>query len=200
MKHIVRKPYWDYMKEEAWLNEMSARGMALTDYSWCRYVFTDAEPGEYVYRIELLEHVPTHPESMAYIRFLEENGVECVATYMRWIYLRKKTAEGPFDIYSDIDSKINHYRRVNAFWNVLMYLEFGAALINIAVVVFYILFPPESIYYYPAHTHVVRSSDFPTVNAICAGILIVIGLMFVRLGRPIRRMIRKLKKEKTIRE
>ena len=31
MKHIVRKAYWDFEKEEQWLNEMSARGMAMTD-------------------------------------------------------------------------------------------------------------------------------------------------------------------------
>ena len=197
MKHIVRKPYWDYMKEEQWLNEMSARGFALTDYSWCRYVFSDAEPGEYVYRIELLEHWPTHPESMAYIRFLEENGVECVATYMRWIYLRKKSSEGSFDIYSDIDSKIKHYQRVNAFWAVLMYMEFAAALMNLTVVVHSLLFP-VAIYHHA--TGVERVYDFPTANAVCAGILIVIGLLLVRLGSPIRKMIRRLKQEKTIRE
>lgn len=33
MKHIVRKAYWNYEKEEKRLNEMSAKGMALTDYS-----------------------------------------------------------------------------------------------------------------------------------------------------------------------
>ena len=79
MKYVIWKAYWDYEKEEQWLNEMSARGMAITDYSWCRYVFTDAPNGAYNYRIELLEYMPTHPESMAYLRFLEENGVEVVA-------------------------------------------------------------------------------------------------------------------------
>ena len=104
MKHIVRKAYWDFEKEEAWLNEMSARGMAMTDYSWCRYVFEDAPNRQYIYRIELLENMPTHPESIAYLRFLEESGVEYVASYMRWVYLRKPAADGPFDIYTDIDS------------------------------------------------------------------------------------------------
>lgn len=90
MKYIVRKAYWDYEKEEKWLNEMSAKGMALTDYSWCRYVFKEEANNQYTYRIELLKDMPTHPESIAYLRFLEESGVECVATYMRWAYLRKK--------------------------------------------------------------------------------------------------------------
>ena len=83
MKFVIWKAYWDYEKEERWLNEMSARGLAMSDYSWCRYVFVDAQKGEYNYRIELLENMPTHPESMAYLRFLEESGVEVVTTYMR---------------------------------------------------------------------------------------------------------------------
>jgi len=48
MKHIVRKAYWDYEKEEKWLNAMSAKGMALTDYSWCRYVFTETPCNEFI--------------------------------------------------------------------------------------------------------------------------------------------------------
>lgn len=103
--HIVHKAFWDFEKEEQWLNTMSARGLALSDYSWCRYVFADTPENRYIYRIELLENLPTHPESMAYLRFLEENGVECVASYMRWVYLRKNASEGPFDIYTDIDSR-----------------------------------------------------------------------------------------------
>jgi len=27
------KAFWDYEKEEAWLNEMSAKGLALTSYT-----------------------------------------------------------------------------------------------------------------------------------------------------------------------
>ena len=50
MKHIVRKAYVDYEKEE-----MSAKGAALTNYSWCKYTFEDTPKGEYIYRIELLK-------------------------------------------------------------------------------------------------------------------------------------------------
>lgn len=131
MKHIVWKAYWDFEKEEKWLNEMSAKGMALTDYSWCRYVFTEAPNNEYIYRLELLENLPSHAESVAYIRFLEESGIECVATYWRWIFLRKKSSEGPFDIYSDIQSKIKHYKRVSTLFGVIGALNLFAFLVNI---------------------------------------------------------------------
>ena len=29
MKHIIWKPYWNYEKEEKWLNDMSAKGLAM---------------------------------------------------------------------------------------------------------------------------------------------------------------------------
>lgn len=123
MKHIVRKAFLDYEKEEKWLNEMAAKGLALTDYSWCRYVFEETLPGEYSYRLELLENVVIHPESRKYIEFLEETGVEQVAAYMRWVYFRKKTKDGPFDLYSDIDSKLGHYQRVFQLWFILTIAE-----------------------------------------------------------------------------
>lgn len=39
MKHIVRKLFMDYQKEEDYLNEMAANGLALVDYTFGRYVF-----------------------------------------------------------------------------------------------------------------------------------------------------------------
>ena len=187
MKHIVRKAYWNYEKEEKWLNEMSAKGMALTDYSWCRYVFTETPNNEYTYRIELLENLPAHAESIVYIKFLEENGVECVATYMRWIYLRKKSSEGAFDIYSDIESKIKHYKRINVLWNTLMWIEFMAGLINIVIGVVNL-----NIGY--------KLGNFTIGNLIIGGSVSLLGLLFLRLGSPIRKKIKWLQQEKAISE
>ncbi|MDZ4133364.1 MAG: DUF2812 domain-containing protein [Dethiobacteria bacterium] len=114
MKHAVYKIFfiWEHEKEENWLNEMSAKGLQLDNVGFCRYVFKDAEPASYNYRIELLNNLPSHAKSIAYIRFLEETGVEHIGSYFRWVYFRKKTADGPFNIYSDLQSKITHYRRI----------------------------------------------------------------------------------------
>lgn len=187
MKHIVRKAYWDYEKEEKWLNEMSAKGLALTDYSWCRYVFTEAPKNEYIYRIELLDNLPNHPESSSYIKFLEENGVECVATYMRWLYLRKKSSEGAFDIYSDIESRIKHYRRIFFFYSTFMWAEFMAGLANIAAGIIHLYSGNE-----PGN---VRFSNF-----IIGSLLVILGTLFLRLSMPIRKKIGKLRQENIIRE
>ncbi len=112
MKSKVVRMFGDFEKEEKWLNEMSAKGLQLVSVSPPQYVFEEGEPGEYIYRLELLENHPSGPEGRAYIRFIEEAGIECVDTYWRWAYLRRKTVDGPFDVYTDYGSKIKHYRRI----------------------------------------------------------------------------------------
>ena len=181
MKTIIRKAYWNYEKEEKWLNEMSAKGLALTDYSWCRYVFSDSQPGEYVYRIELLENIASHPVSQKYLRFMEESGVEYVASYMRWVYFRKKASDGVFDIYSDTDSKIKHYRRINRFWVIIAVSQMLIGSSNVFIWI-------NSL-----------SSGYPSYANLIAGcVCILLGLGFLVLGHPLRKKISELKKEKVV--
>jgi hypothetical protein len=71
-------------------------------------------PGAYQVRLELLENQLKHAESQQYLRFLEETGVEQVGHYFRWVYFRKKTADGAFDLYSDLESRIKHLKRIIA--------------------------------------------------------------------------------------
>lgn len=182
MKTIIKKAYWNYEKEENWLNKMSAKGFALTDYSWCRYVFTDAEPGEYIYRIELLEHTAAHPVSQKYLRFMEESGVEHIASYMRWVYFRKKAADGAFDIYSDIDSKLAHYKRVNLFFTTLACAELLIGTPNILI---------------GLGLHGIPT--FP-MNIALGCIVFCIGIAFLIMCHPLRKRIKELKKEKLIME
>ena len=178
MKYIVRKAFYDFEKEEKYLNDMSARGMAFTDYSWCRYVFEDAPPGKYVYRLELLENPANHPESMNYIKFMEESGVEIVSYYMRWVYFRKKAADGPFDIYTDLDSRIVHYTRIRSFFTALLIINLITGLINVAIGIF--------------------ESRFNLVFALLSFVVAI--SLYLLLIRPIGGKIHILRKEKCIRE
>jgi len=187
MKHTIRKAFWNYEKEEQWLNEMAVKGMALTDYSWCRYVFEETGGHKYIYRIELLANLPTHPESLNYIRFLEENGIECVASYMRWIYLRKNAADGEFELYTDIESKIKHYKKINLLWTSLAWMELAIALSNIFIGVL-------------NYTSSDSIGEYSMINIVAGALLLPVGILFIGLGSGIRRKIKRLVQEKAIRE
>lgn len=97
---------WDFEKEENWLNEMAMNGWLLDGVGWCTYHFIRCEPGEYAVRLEM------RPYDEAYVDFMEETGAEYVGRMMMWIYFRKRTADGPFDLFSDIDSRIRHLDRI----------------------------------------------------------------------------------------
>lgn len=103
---------WDYEKEEAWLNEMSNKGYQLVHVGIFKYVFEVDHSKRYIYRLELLDQLPSHPSSVDYMKFLEETGVECVSTILRWAYFRKEAGENGFELYSDIASRIKHYKRI----------------------------------------------------------------------------------------
>ncbi len=97
---------WDFEKEEEWLNEMAMNGWVLDRVGFCNYEFIRCEPGEYSVRLEM------HPYDETYLTFMRETGAEYVGRMIMWIYFRKKTADGPFDLFSDIDSRIEHLNRI----------------------------------------------------------------------------------------
>ena len=97
---------WDFEKEEDWLNEMAEQGWILSSVGWCRYTFTKGEPGEYTIRLEMRGY------DQEYISFMEETGAEYIGRVLQWLYFRKPASEGSFDLYSDIDSRIAHLKRI----------------------------------------------------------------------------------------
>ena len=104
----IRKVFWvwSFEKEEAWLNEMAMNGWLLSGVGFCTYHFIRCQPGEYAVRLEMRAF------DEAYVDFMEETGAEFVGRMALWIYFRKKTADGPFDLFSDIDSRINHLDKI----------------------------------------------------------------------------------------
>jgi len=135
MRKTIRKWFWtwDFEKEEKWLNEMAAQGLALVGVGFAKYEFEDSLPGEYSVRFELLNHPKNHPESENYIRFIEETGAEQVGNYLRWVYFRKKTADGPFDLFSDRASRIAHLKRILALMLPIGILNLFIGLQNVGL-------------------------------------------------------------------
>ncbi len=113
-RRSIRKWFWvwEFDEEEKWLNEMAKRGWVLDSVGYAKYTFIQSEPGEYAVRLEMPEHMPASAECQDYIDFIEETGAEYLGNVMKWIYFRKKTADGEFDLFSDIDSRIRHMDRI----------------------------------------------------------------------------------------
>ena len=113
---------WDFEKEERWLNEMAANGWTLVEVGYCRYTFEKTEGNEYTVRLEM------HPFDEDYISFMEQTGAECIGRVLQWIYFRKKSELGRFDIFSDLDSRISHLSKIHK-----MILMFGLANLTIGI-------------------------------------------------------------------
>lgn len=130
MRKIVHKNFfvWQADLEEKWLNEMSAQGWQLLSVALFRYEFEQGDKGEYCYRLELLEDWPTHPNSMEYIRFVEETGAEFIGRVKRWVYFRKRTADGAFELFSDIKSQLTVNMRSVQLLTVLFFVELAYLL------------------------------------------------------------------------
>ncbi len=97
---------WNFDKEEDWLNAMAMNGWTLDSVGFCVYHFVRTEPGEYNVRLEMRKYDPE------YISFMQETGAEYIGRMMMWIYFRKRADEGNFDLFSDLDSKINHLNKI----------------------------------------------------------------------------------------
>ena len=135
MRRTIHKWFWvwSFDKEEKWLNEMAAKGLHLVSVGYCKYVFEEGIPGDYAIRLELLDNFPTHPESLQYIRFIEDTGAEYLGSVMRWVYFRKHANADGFDLYSDIDSRISQLKRILFFILPFALLQFTMTMSNLSV-------------------------------------------------------------------
>ena len=108
-RKTIRKWFWvwSFEEEEDWLNEMAMNGWVLESVSLLTYHFARCEPGEYSVRLEM------HSYDETYLSFMKETGAEYIGRMAMWIYFRKKTADGPFDLFSDIDSRIRHLDKIS---------------------------------------------------------------------------------------
>ena len=121
-RKIIHKVFfiWDWEGEEAWLNNMSHRGWQLEKVGFCRYTFVKGEPDQYQYRLQALSGYPNTAEAQEYIGFVEDTGAELVDTLLYWAYFRRVTEDGPFELFSDVDSRVKHMKRVRQVIVVLM--------------------------------------------------------------------------------
>jgi hypothetical protein len=110
---------WQDDREEAWLRQMSQEGLHLASLGFaCFYYFTVGEPANYVYR---LDFVTDSKDYQNYLQLFKDAGWEHLGCMGGWQYFRTlaETGELP-EIYSDLDSKIQKYRRLLAYLTIFL--------------------------------------------------------------------------------
>ena len=105
----------EYEKEEQWINEMAKEGWQLTAIGFCRYIFRRGTPGEYIYKLDVVERTASDEVKESYFNFLTECGICVVGEFKDWIYLQKRAADGPFDMKDDTYAKLRTVNKVYSF-------------------------------------------------------------------------------------
>lgn len=104
---------FDKDEEEVWLNDYAREGWAMVSFCVGLVTFVPCRPGEYIYQIDLLPGKGLWADNYEdYVIFMNEIGVEILQRWGRWVYLRKRAEDGPFEVYTDTASKIALYRRM----------------------------------------------------------------------------------------
>ncbi|MED3795505.1 DUF2812 domain-containing protein [Niallia alba] len=174
-RNIFKNFFLPIEKEEAWLNDMCKKGYALKEISNSYYLFEACTPSKFIYRIEFLKQGGSQEEKNNYLAFMEELNVEYVASTNRWHYFRRDAGLGAFEIYSDIDSQIEHYQRINFIWWILAMIFLYSGL---------------------SSNILLRGTDI--FEIILNTVLVLIGVFFLILAFPLTKKIYFLKKKKKL--
>ena len=125
MKITKIRYFIDDQKEEAWINEMSAQGWHLQKHFSMVFKFEKGEPGKYIYRNEFINW--QEPE---YLDFLKDANIECVSKFFGWTYFRKEAVEGPFELYTDADSKLRYLTKLFNLYLMILIPNFMLIFLN----------------------------------------------------------------------
>lgn len=107
-RKVVIRLGFDVDKEDRFMNDMSAKGFDLARW-WFPgiYLFESGEPGYWTYRNGVLPRA----DKEQYLALMADAGVETVVTFINGTAtFRKRTADGPFEIYSDAESRIAFFQ------------------------------------------------------------------------------------------
>lgn len=121
--------YFNKDRETAWLNEMVRRGYAMEGFFAGFYHFDRCSPGEYIYQIDITKGFFRVPSD--YREFMWEAGIEIICLWGPWVILRKRAAEGSFELYTDVESTIGHYERIRSLFKVAAVLEITCLMMEI---------------------------------------------------------------------
>ncbi|MFB7156367.1 DUF2812 domain-containing protein [Lysinibacillus sp. NPDC056232] len=128
MKKRVYHFFFDHEKEEAWVNDMAEQGWHLKRTMVGYFIFEKGEPGQYIYRNELVKG-----KKQDYYDFLETMNIEFVSKFGCWAYYRKNKSEGPFELFSDSSSKIKYLKSISRLFIAATLLNLFFGFINLYI-------------------------------------------------------------------
>ncbi len=126
---IKFRMYFDKDAETKWLNELCAQGYAMTHFFAGFYFFEQCEPGEYIYQVDLREKFGRVTND--YRELMTDAGIEIIQNWGYWVILRKKACEGDFELYTDTESKIEHYIKIRNMFKAVTILELVVYIIEL---------------------------------------------------------------------
>lgn len=189
MEEQITKRVWrfwtiaEYEQEEQWLNEMARDGWALTAVGFCRFIFRRTRPGEFIYKLDMVERTTQDEVKESYFNFLTECGIRIVGEYKDWIYLQKRAADGPFDMKNDTYAKL---RKVNKIYSFA--IRTICRLLRIFMVQIMIFSMVEL---FVENQHVIEACR-GAMAAIGIGSVIALTLIWVPIVKKLRRQVNKL--------
>lgn len=115
------KMFFDKDKETQWLNDMADQGWAMKSFFAGFYTFEACEKGQYRYQIDFVDKLCNVSDD--YRGFMTDAGIEVVQTWGFWVYLRKPARDGEFLLYTDVDSQIGHYTKIQRMLKIVTIFE-----------------------------------------------------------------------------
>lgn len=107
--------------ETEWLNQMAAEGWAMRRFFAGFFAFEKCEKGEYVYQVDFGDRL--FSVSSDYRELMQDMGIEIIQTWGYWVILRKKASGGEFELYTDVASSIEHYKKIRRMFKVVTIIE-----------------------------------------------------------------------------
>lgn len=120
------KIYYDKDAETAWLNKMSDQGYQLVSFKMGMYTFEQKNPGKYYYLVDLIDR--TNFDFDVYRETLKRVGIEVIAHFGNYVYIRKLKKNGPFVNTKSAQDQIAQYNRIGLVFIAMMFVEFVAGL------------------------------------------------------------------------
>ncbi len=125
---------FDKNREMDWLNEMARQGWNLTKFGYGLYTFEPCTTGEYVYNCDLKDRA--FSISPDYLSILESQNIQVIPSGGFWFLVRRKASDGPLQLYTDTESRLEQYRKIRRMFRataiaelmILMFLTWDIAV------------------------------------------------------------------------